>query len=116
MVRRVMLIEDNLDLRDTLSDLIEAEGFDVVPMDDPRAALAHLRSGAPHPCLIFLDATLPHMSGAEFRAEQLSDERLARIPIVWLTGSELRDVDEPVIQKPFDIEQILNVLGRCAAG
>ncbi len=83
---RVLVVEDDDDLRGLLTELLEFEGFGVECASNGREALEHLRA-RDLPCLIVLDLMMPVMSGAEFRAEQLCDERLARIPVVVVSAA-----------------------------
>ena len=72
---KVMLVEDDVDIRADLSALLCSEGFEVVCAADGAEALAHLRAGA-RPAVILLDLMMPLMNGWEFRAEQLRDPSL----------------------------------------
>ncbi len=84
--RRVLLVEDDDELRSLLSELLELEGFNVASVCNGRQALDHLRAHD-HPDLIVLDLMMPVMNGAEFRAEQLLDAELAPIPVVVVSAS-----------------------------
>jgi len=80
-----MIVDDDDDTRDALSNLLRRSGFDVVAAFDGEDALARLRSGV-EPCLILLDIFMPRKDGWEFRAEQVADPQLSGIP-TWLSNA-----------------------------
>ena len=89
----VLLIEDDPAAREPLEELLRQEGLDVEIASDGAEAHEHLRGGV-RPCVILLDLWMPGMDGYEFRAEQMRDPVLARIPVVVLSGSsESDDID-----------------------
>src|SRR5262245_10201592 len=87
----VMVIDDDVDIRETIKDLLESRGYEVIVSGDGDGAMAALKGGA-RPCVILLDLMMPGLSGEEFRAQQLADEALAPIPVVVLSGA--RGVDD----------------------
>jgi CheY-like chemotaxis protein len=111
----VMVVDDDDDIRDTLTALLEEEGYTVSAHANGREALEALRTGE-RPCLIFLDLMMPVMDGLEFRALQLADPDLAYIPVVLVTAAvvnrgQLRQYVE-VVPKPIKIERLLEILSR----
>ena len=62
-MRRILLVEDNPDLAFGLQTSLEVEGYEVVPVENGRAALAAARDASPD--LVVLDLMLPEMSGSE---------------------------------------------------
>ena len=58
----VLVVDDDPDIRETLRDVIEMEGFAVVTAADGREAMDRLRMGL-RPSLIVLDLMMPRMSG-----------------------------------------------------
>lgn len=76
----VLLVDDNDDIRDGLTQLIRAEGYHVETARDGREALEKLRDV--HPCIILLDLMMPDMSGYDFRQAQLADDALRDVPVV----------------------------------
>jgi len=108
----VLLIDDDVTASEPLEELLQQEGLDVVLAGDGAAAHEHLRSGA-HPCVIVLDLRMPGMDGFEFRAEQLRDPMLARIPVIVMSGDGLVDERalelgiEDYLRKPIDVDQFL---------
>jgi CheY-like chemotaxis protein len=115
----VMIIDDDVDIRETIADLLEARGYRVIVSGDGAGAMAELKHGA-RPAVILLDLMMPGLSGAEFRAQQLADAALAKIPVVVLSGA--RGVDEAARQmgveslpKPVELDQLMRTVNRFCA-
>jgi CheY-like chemotaxis protein len=113
----LMIVDDDDDLRNTLADILTAQGYQVAAFGDARAALAALENG-PTPFLILLDLMMPGMSGWEFRAAQLEKATLAPIPVVVVTAANALNngvqslSDLEILRKPFDLEALLAVVDR----
>jgi CheY-like chemotaxis protein len=82
----VMVVDDDDDVRESVSLLLSDEGYDVVTAPNGAVALNELQEGV-HPSLIVLDLMMPVMSGWEFRDRQLHDADLAPIPVIVLTAA-----------------------------
>ncbi len=82
------MVEDDEDLRESVCMLLEAEGYQAVGVVNGLEALRYLQTNAP-PCVILLDLMMPGMSGGEFRARQLADAMLARVPTIVVSAMEL---------------------------
>ncbi len=67
MANRLLLVEDDETLRESLRETLEDYGFSVDEAEHGRAALEYLRSHA-SPCLVLLDLMMPVMNGWEFMA------------------------------------------------
>ena len=83
-VKRVLIVEDEEDVRGALVAFLEGEGHSVVEAAHGAEALTQLRSDAI--CLIVLDLWMPVMDGWEFRAAQRKDPALAAVPVVVITA------------------------------
>jgi CheY-like chemotaxis protein len=109
----ILIVDDNRDLRETLAELLEEEGYDTACCEDGAAALAYLRSAERHPALIVLDLMMPVMNGWQFREAQLADAQLCAVPVVGMTANgstaSLRDV-RTMLLKPFGIGELLRVI------
>lgn len=68
MCPRILIIEDDDDIRELCRDILETEGFSVETCINGQEALSSL-DNYPDPCLIFLDMLMPIMSGTEFMTE-----------------------------------------------
>jgi len=90
----ILVVDDNPDTRDALRRVLQIRGHPVVTARDGRDALKYLRGGGPA-ALIVLDLYMPGIDGRLFRAAQLSDPELARIPVIVFSvavGETLPDV------------------------
>lgn len=105
----ILLVDDDADIRSTLSEVLEDAGYCVASAGNGEEALESLRSNAA-PCLILLDLMMPRMDGFQFRTEQRKDPELATIPIVVLTAGSSK-TDElaavAVLRKPFNVESLI---------
>jgi CheY-like chemotaxis protein len=109
----VMVIDDDDHLREAISALLEAHGYDVDGCADASEALERLEHGA-SPDVILLDLVMPGMNGWQFRIEQKREARWANIPVVALSGDtspQARAIDAHVyLSKPVDDEVLLQTV------
>jgi CheY-like chemotaxis protein len=115
--RRILVVDDNADLRENLIECLELEGFQAEAAADGQEALDLLgRDRLPH--LILIDQMMPGLTGLELAAHIRSERRLDRVRLVLSTGVRPPDspahVDE-VLLKPFGLEQLLGLLRRVLA-
>ena len=101
----ILLVEDEASVREVIEAVLQDEGYGVVCTENGSAALDVLREGL-RPCIIILDLMMPVMDGWQFRALQLQDAELLKIPTV--VYSAVGNIDEAVEQ--------LNVAGGFQKG
>jgi len=77
---RILVVEDDLELRNALGQLLEAEGYVVEYALDGGEALDRLEVPEP-PCLILLDLMMPHVDGWQLRAAEVRNAKMAAIPV-----------------------------------
>ncbi len=116
-MRKVLIVEDDEELREILRRTLVDEGVTVECAADGREALARLESSPEDTrWLVLLDLIMPRMNGWEFRARQLADERLRHIPVVVMSATEnLEEAaisDEDVLHKPIAFSQLLATVAR----
>jgi CheY-like chemotaxis protein len=83
--KTVLVVDDDGELLAVLREVIEEAGYRALTARNGDHAFELLRGGE-SPCLIILDLKMPGMDGAEFRRLQLTDSRIAHIPVVGFTG------------------------------
>ena len=116
MAQKILIIEDETDIRELLTYNLELEGFDVVGAANGEEALRALRSEPVQ--LVVLDLMLPDVSGLEICRYIRRDSNLSRLPVIMLTAKG-EEVDRIVgfelgaddyVTKPFNIrETVLRV-------
>lgn len=116
---RILVVEDDFDIRDTLAQILEAEGYDVSGAANGAEALDVLAHEVP-PALILLDLMMPIMNGWQFRTEQLKNPEFAAIPVVVISadagvGQKAQAIGAAdSLKKPVPLETLLSVVSRYA--
>jgi DNA-binding response OmpR family regulator len=115
--KRVLVVDDDPDIRELLFTALEDEGFEVVPAGNGQEALAVIKSFRPD--VIVLDLMMPVMDGWQFVQEMRARDE--DIPIVLLSAA--RDLKThakalaaaDIIEKPFDLAELLPKIARVAS-
>lgn len=113
----ILVVDDDLDIRDVLSDALEDEGFEVSTAANGREALRCI--GVEEPALVLLDLQMPGMNGTELlttlRAAQLT------MPVVLMSADPqaARVADsgqaDGYLAKPFDLAAVLATVEQLTA-
>jgi CheY-like chemotaxis protein len=113
----VLIVDDDPDLLDVTSFVLEGEGFPVETARDGAEALERLRAGR-LPAVVLLDLMMPVMNGYQFLEEVAKDPSLKEIPVVVLTAASLMEVPRAlkVMHKPIDLGLLVKVVERYAHG
>ena len=110
---RVLVIEDDAEVRSALEELLRMEGLDTIGAGDGAEALGLLRGGIA-PDLILLDLMMPRMDGWEFRLEQRRQPALARIPVIAMSAdssAKAAAIDaEAYVRKPYSFPELLEAI------
>jgi len=113
---RILVVEDDGDVRAAIRMVLETEVYEVVESGDGADALAKLRGGA-RPSLILLDLMMPGMNGWEFMDEVRVYPDLRQVPIVVVSAYGSPDGVRSVgaadyLRKPFEPTTLLDVVSR----
>lgn len=91
--KKILIVEDDVFIRDIYQVKFSQEGFDVVTAEDGVKALAVLEQMVPD--IILLDIIMPYMNGMEVLKNIKSNDSLKEIPVIMLTNiSEKEKVTE----------------------
>src|SRR5687767_10649103 len=121
-MKRVLLIEDNDDLRSMLRDELAAAGYDVTAVASAKAGLATLHKAPTD--LVVTDIFMPERDGLETIVEMRRD--FPQVKIIAISGGSSRlrnqhtdhlaiahDVGaDEVLRKPFKTAQLVDMIGR----
>ena len=110
----ILLVEDNDDVREVLEFYFSREGYKVAAARDGSEALEILRTLTP--CIIVLDLAMPGMTGQAFRAAQLADRELSKIPVLICSAAyDIKATSEQLgavgfAQKPIEVPALMGMI------
>ena len=111
----ILIVEDHHDIRESLRQWLEHQGYRAIGCSSGMDALTVLQSGEPV-CLILLDLMMPSVSGFQFREQQRATSALRDIPVVVMSGAP-RPQDYHAnlgavayLRKPLDPAILLDVI------
>jgi CheY-like chemotaxis protein len=113
----VLVVDDDPDIRATIQEVLEMEGFAVETARNGREALDLLKDGV-HPCVVLLDLMMPVLTGWEFLEARRASRGLLEVPVVVVStvAERLSDAGATdVVRKPPDIETLLRVVRKHCA-
>jgi len=118
--KTILVVEDSDEIRELLGFVLEAEGYQVVALEDGRDVVLTAREQ--QPVLITLDLALPGKDGWAIVRELQVDEKTRDIPILVISAYT-RELDAPlrrrvarVISKPFYITQVVTEVEEILTG
>jgi CheY-like chemotaxis protein len=118
----ILVVEDDRDIRESVTEILEEQGYGVSVAGDGAQALHILAAEPRKPDLILLDLMMPNMNGFQFREEQLKSEAHSKIPVAVLTadgGAREKAAKLKVdafVKKPLGIRPLLELVERLLAG
>lgn len=110
---RILIVDDNQSMRDSLRTLLEKEGYFVLEAEDGASGLQQIRQE--NPDLVLLDLVMPRLDGIKVCKAVKSDPNLRKIPIVMTTsrgakGDIIQGLEsgaDDYVVKPFDENELL---------
>jgi signal transduction histidine kinase len=114
---RVLLVEDDTDLREAVCEALADSGYQVITAVDGNDGLRQLREARPD--VVVLDLMMPKLDGWQFRIEQRKDPMTAAIPVVAISASgsaTAAAIDADVfLRKPLDAEVLRRAIDQVIA-
>ena len=112
---RLLLVDDDFDAVEALSDLLTYRGYEVAAAYNGLQALQSLAL-PPLPDVLILDLSMPFMNGWELMRELGKNHDLAVIPVIVVSGlapaAGVNLQANAVLSKPLDVEALLSVIGK----
>jgi CheY-like chemotaxis protein len=120
MTPRILVVEDEPDIRDELVFLLSSRGYDVSSAANGQLALSWMETNGP-PTLLVLDLMMPVMDGRAVVQRMAADPHLISVPVVVLTAqhrlaSGLSSYAEAVLFKPIPLPVLLTRVDTICKG
>ena len=116
MRRMVLIVADERDTNDAISELLSGDGYSCVGALEAERGLALLLQFRPD--VVLLDLTFPNVNAMEFlRRKSESTRHIADIPVIVIAAvTPVPKLDNivAVLQKPFDYEELLAIVAKLA--
>lgn len=110
---RVLVVDDDASLRQSVAQVLEEEGYTVDHATDGLAALSQVEQHRPD--LILLDVLMPNMNGRQVLEELRRRSETRSIPILVMsavsgieTNRSMALGASDIVEKPFDLDELLN--------
>ncbi|MFH1331174.1 MAG: response regulator [Actinomycetota bacterium] len=112
-MQKILVVDDELNIRNILDFSLGAEGFRVIAASDGEEALALALTEEPD--LVILDVMMPHSDGFDICGRLKKDPRTAGIPVILLTAKNSRQdrrrgqevQADDYITKPFSPRRVI---------
>ena len=128
MAKKVLVVDDELDMRTFITTLLETSGFKPIAAKDGVEGLEAARSRKP--AVIILDIMMPNLSGISMYRDLKNDPELKDIPVIMLSAlskktffhsqkvlDEYKEekIPEPAayIEKPAEADELLEAVQNC---
>jgi len=118
----ILVVDDEPSICEVLEIALEDEGHEVVSRTNSVQAWNDLEQRVLQPDLILLDLVMPQLDGQTFRSRLREDVALASIPVVLMSAAQVNmidlpnDVDDAVLGKPFELDELLAVVASHCGG
>lgn len=117
MIKKILIIEDEIDILEALKVILESRGFNVIGLESYKNSDAIAKF---MPDLILLDLLVAGQAGEAIAANIRKNRQTAQIPIVILSAQPLYLLKKSAklcnavnfLQKPFDISDLIQVVNN----
>ncbi|MGB6375831.1 MAG: response regulator [Syntrophobacteria bacterium] len=110
MAEKILVVDDEWELRNLLTEFLTGEGYDVIQASNGEEALELAEKEEPQ--VILLDVNMPGIDGIEVCRRLKEEDKTRFIPIIMVTALEDRDVDafvegaDDFVTKPFSLVEL----------
>ena len=113
----IMVVDDDAAIRLLIQDILDDVHYKVILVADGSAALTAMETVVPD--LVTLDLDMPGIHGGQVlefirQHEQLRDVKVVIISSATIIAPRVKELAQAIIQKPFDIDDLLDVIQRLA--
>jgi len=110
----ILVVEDDQDIREAVSELLELEGYTVASASNGQEGLNVLAS-LRQPCLVLLDLMMPVLTGYEFLERLRITGTQSLVPVLIMTASHVTELPtgaRGLLRKPVEMAHLLQSVAR----
>jgi len=115
-MKKILVVEDDLDIAEALSLRLEAAGYDVIKAHD--VILGTMAAVNAKPDLAILDVSMPGGNGLMLAERIKENAEIADMPFLFITASKRPEIREQAIalgavgfiEKPYDASQLMDLV------
>jgi CheY-like chemotaxis protein len=106
----VLIVDDEQDIRDSIAEFLQDEGYAVVTAANGQDALERLADDE-LPCVVILDLMMPVLDGNAMYERMQRDPRLAKLPVIVSTSDPSRaPAGVLIMKKPINLNRLLSTV------
>jgi CheY-like chemotaxis protein len=117
-MKKVLIIEDTLQIRENIAELLEIKQYQVLLASDGEEALQLIRDTPPD--LVICDVKMPKMGGFELKKALNNQDGLSEVPFIFLSAAAQKtDVEQgrslgaaAYLTKPFKMSELIDWVER----
>lgn len=121
MPTRVLIADDEEDIKDVMQMFLESQGYEVETAYDGLDAIDRVKTW--NPDVILLDIMMPVVDGIEVCKTLKADLNVKDIPIIMVSAASKREKEGPAFEagaqayvlKPFEPASLVDVIEKCLA-
>jgi CheY-like chemotaxis protein len=115
--RAVLIVDDDENIRESLRDAFEEEGYEATTASNGQEALERMAHGKLRPDVVILDLVLPVIDGGRVYQAMQADAALASIPVIVSTSNPARAPSGViVVPKPLKLDRLLDSVAQLCQG
>jgi len=115
-MKTVLVIEDNLEIRENTAEILELAGYKVITVDNGNEGL--VIATTQHPDIVLCDIMMPGINGYQVMKEIRNNPLTAGIPFIYVSArAEKAEVKiamdlgaDGYVRKPFDIRELMEAI------
>jgi CheY-like chemotaxis protein len=113
----ILVVDDDLDIRNAICAVLESDGFPAVNAANGKEGLELLSKLHPKPWLVLLDLWMPEMNGWDFHEHLSRDRELRAISVIIMTAFKRKDGQTSLkwLHKPIDAATLLEAVHASCA-
>ncbi len=116
---KILIVDDEVDITDTLSYMLQARNFEVITANNGKDGLAKVKKE--HPDLVILEITMPEMERYNVCNKLRQDSETKDIPVIMLTAKGETDAviksyesgANDYVVKPFNLSTLISRINNC---